>query len=431
MGVNNPPSPIIYGGTIGKIVPTITAGVISTDSSGVLSSTATTGSGNVVLASAPTMTNPVVGTQSQGDSSTKAASTSYVDVAVANAVAGVNPAVAVQAATTAASDTTGYTYNNGVSGVGSTLTAGSVNAPLVVDGYTFTAIGQRLLVKNNSTAAFNGIYSVTQIQTAILPVILTRVLDYDQPSEMNNTGAIPVINGTTNGTTSWVQTALITTVGTDSLVFVEFTRNPADYLLKSNNLSDVAVKATAFNNLSPMTTGGDLIYGGASGTGTRLANGTSGFVLTSNGGTSAPSWQASGGGGGSGAAGISYYMSANQSVTANSTRINFDTVIYDSGGYVTTGASWAFTAPNTGYYMVAGTFNTGSGVHFYSVQTGSSSLRLSMGTSSGGGRVDNFVTILQMTAGDTFYVLSDSSTTIGGGVDGNGIYYGVINVKQF
>lgn len=41
---------------------------------------------------------------------------------------------------------------------------------------------------------------------------------------------------------------------------------------------------------NPMTTGGDVIYGGASGTPTRLANGSSGNVLTSSGGTSAPTW---------------------------------------------------------------------------------------------------------------------------------------------
>ncbi len=42
---------------------------------------------------------------------------------------------------------------------------------------------------------------------------------------------------------------------------------------------------------SPMTTGGDLIYGGASGTPTRLANGSAGQVLTSSGGTAAPTWK--------------------------------------------------------------------------------------------------------------------------------------------
>lgn len=49
-------------------------------------------------------------------------------------------------------------------------------------------------------------------------------------------------------------------------------------------------KAPAFDALSPMTTGGDLIYGGASGTGTRLANGSAGQILSSAGGTSAPAW---------------------------------------------------------------------------------------------------------------------------------------------
>lgn len=39
----------------------------------------TTGSGNAVLATSPTLTNPVIGTQSIGDNSTKGASTAYVD----------------------------------------------------------------------------------------------------------------------------------------------------------------------------------------------------------------------------------------------------------------------------------------------------------------------------------------------------------------
>lgn len=49
-------------------------------------------------------------------------------------------------------------------------------------------------------------------------------------------------------------------------------------------------KAPAFDALSPMSAGGDLIYGGASGTGTRLANGSAGQVLTSAGTTAAPTW---------------------------------------------------------------------------------------------------------------------------------------------
>lgn len=48
--------------------------------------------------------------------------------------------------------------------------------------------------------------------------------------------------------------------------------------------------------VNPMTTGGDIIYGGASGLPTRLANGSSGQVLTSSGGTSAPTWTTPAGG---------------------------------------------------------------------------------------------------------------------------------------
>lgn len=47
----------------------------------------------------------------------------------------------------------------------------------------------------------------------------------------------------------------------------------------------------AFNALSPMTTLGDIIYGGAAGIGTRLAIGTTGQVLTVSGG-GIPSWSA-------------------------------------------------------------------------------------------------------------------------------------------
>jgi hypothetical protein len=42
-----------------------------------------TGTGSAVFANAPTLVDPVVGTQSQGDNSTKAASTAYVDAAAA------------------------------------------------------------------------------------------------------------------------------------------------------------------------------------------------------------------------------------------------------------------------------------------------------------------------------------------------------------
>lgn len=62
--------------------------------------------------------------------------------------------------------------------------------------------------------------------------------------------------------------------------------------------SGVITSTVSGGMTNPMTTAGDTIYGGASGTPTRLAGGTGGYVYTSNGPTSAPSWQASAASGG-------------------------------------------------------------------------------------------------------------------------------------
>ncbi len=160
-------------------------------------------------------------------------------------ISGVNPAVAVQAATTQASNTSGLTYNNGASGIGATLT-GTANTAITWDGYTFTAIGQRGLVKNDTqspSGAYNGVYYVTQIQTALLPPILTRALDYDMPSDINNTGAIPVVNGTVNALTSWLLTSSVTTVGTDPLTYTQFSANPSNYVPYTGATSDLNLGA--------------------------------------------------------------------------------------------------------------------------------------------------------------------------------------------
>ncbi len=203
---------------------TVTHGIYTTDTGTV--------TGTIIASSVALAGNPTTTTQSATDNSTRIATTAYVTTGIANAIAGVNPAVAVQAATTAAGDTSGFTYNNGASGIGATLT-GTVNTAITIDGYTFTALGQRLLVKDDTqspSGAYNGVYYVTQVQTVLLAPILTRALDYDMPSDINNTGAIPVVNGTVNALTSWLLTSSITTVGTDPMTYVEFSRNINDIL---------------------------------------------------------------------------------------------------------------------------------------------------------------------------------------------------------
>lgn len=189
-------------------------------------------------------------TQATTDNSTRAATTAYVTTAIANAVAGVNPAVAVQAATTAAGDTSSLTYNNGVGGIGAFFT-GSVNTAVVVDGYTFNTIGQRLLVKNDTqspSGAFNGVYYLSTVQGIAAAPVFTRALDYDMPSDINNTGAIPVVSGTVNGTTSWVLTSTVNTVGTDPLTYTQFSINP----------STIVTTTRTINTTYPVQGGGTL-----------------------------------------------------------------------------------------------------------------------------------------------------------------------------
>lgn len=177
-------------------------------------------------------TNFTVTTQATSDNSTKAASTAFVTTAINNAIAGVNPAVAVQVATTTVLPNS-PTYNNGVSGVGATLTAGSA-AALVVDGYTPVLL-DRILVKNQASAFQNGVYFLSTLGTGIVPYVLTRALDFDTPSDMNNTGAIPVVNGTANTDTQWVMTSKVTTVGTDAVTFTQFSLNPSTIITTSTS----------------------------------------------------------------------------------------------------------------------------------------------------------------------------------------------------
>lgn len=385
---------------------TLTTPVIAGNGTALIAAT-TTGTGNTVaLAAGPTITSLNAGSTNISNvtdptTAQQAATKAYVDASVA----ALQPLTSVYAASTT---TIAGTYNNGASGIGSTFTT-TATTNFALDGVS-PPVNQRVLIKDQSSGFQNGVYQLTtQAVGGVSGAILTRTSDYNTAAAMNAAGLIPVINGTVNALSSWQQTAIITTVGTDSLIFMEFTANPSLYLLKANNLSDVANKTTSFNNLSPMTTGGDLIYGGASGTGTRLANGNSGQVLTSAGTTLAPTWTTPTTGtvtsvGAAGPTGIAtwssavttsgtltqtlstqsantvlagpttgsaatpafrslvfadlpapiiakYRISANRTIDGT-TRCNFDTQIYDTNSAVTTGASWVFTAPRAGYYMV-------------------------------------------------------------------------------
>lgn len=107
------------------------------------------------------------------------------------------------------------TYNNGTAGVGATLTLS--NALSVLDGYTLLN-GDRVLVKNEATQANNGIYTWATGGT-----VLTRATDFDTAAEIASGDFTFVTYGTLYANTGWVQTSPVTTVGTDSIVWSQFT----------------------------------------------------------------------------------------------------------------------------------------------------------------------------------------------------------------
>ena len=164
-----------------------------------------------------------------------------------------------QACVSASTTALTVTYNNGASGIGATLTNAGAFAVFALDGTSPTAT-QRVLIKNQAAPAQNGIYTVTNVGDAIsVNWVLTRATDFDQPAEIQPGDLVIINNGTTNAGTSWLQTASVSAVGTDSILFSQFTFSATSVLLKANNLSDVANTTTSFNNISPLTTKGDLI----------------------------------------------------------------------------------------------------------------------------------------------------------------------------
>jgi hypothetical protein len=84
-----------------------------------------------------------------------------------------------------------------------------------LDGITL-ATGNRILVKNQTTTSENGIYVV---QASGQP---TRATDFDTATEVDSGDFVFVYGGTVNASTGWVQTNRPATIGTDPIVFTQF-----------------------------------------------------------------------------------------------------------------------------------------------------------------------------------------------------------------
>jgi hypothetical protein len=140
-----------------------------------------------------------------------------VNKAYADALAGgLDPKDSVRVATTA---------NLAATRASNTLTA-SANASINtagIDGVTTLALNDRILVKDQSTGADNGIYTITDLGSAGTPWVMVRATDFDTSTEVTGGAHTFVSEGTANGDSGWVLTTNDPiTLNTTSLSFTQF-----------------------------------------------------------------------------------------------------------------------------------------------------------------------------------------------------------------
>jgi hypothetical protein len=332
----------------------------------------------------------------------------YVDAAISN----VNYHAACEYATTA--DLGTVTYNNGSSGVGATITKTSPFATLAIDGAN-PSVGQRILVKNETSGQYNGIYTVTSVGSGSVGWVLTRATDYDQTGTGTNEVAPGdttfILNGTVNASTQWVQTTdNPITIGTTPLVFVQIA-GPGSYTAGTGltltgtqfSISNTTVSAGSYGSASSVGTftvnaQGQLTAAGSTSIAIAGSQITSGTVAIANGGTGQTTAS-------SAFNALSPITTTGDLIIGNgtnsATRLGIGT-----NGYVLTSngttATWAastggvtsFSAGTTGFTPSTGT-------------TGAITLAGTLATTNGGTGLTSF------TSGGAVYATSSSALTTG------------------
>ena len=267
------------GGTVAYVANKLSAFAATTSAelAGVISDE--TGTGALVFANTPTLVTPVLGaatatsiTATSGNMTVNAAAgnnsvnlvptgTGSVDVANKRITSVAEPTQSTDAATKNYVDavktgldvkdsvivtTTGNltaTYSNGTSGVGATLTNSGTQAAITIDSRVLV-VGERVLVKDQTTALQNGFYKVTTVGTASVNWVLTRTVDADEDSEITPGAFTFVEEGTVGANNGYVCTNVgAITVGTTPISFVQFSGagqiTAGDGLTKSGNTLNV------------------------------------------------------------------------------------------------------------------------------------------------------------------------------------------------
>ena len=280
--------------------PITSTGTISIDVTGV--SAATYGSSLVV---------PVIAVNAQGQI-TSATNTTINAVTLTTGTISTTPSGSTDIANKSYVDTVAQGLDTKASVVAGTTVNITLSGTQTVDGVVLVA-ADRVLVKNQTASADNGLY-------------LCAAGAWTRTTDMNTWAQVPgayvfVETGTTLADTGWVCTSDAGgTIGVTAITWAQFSGagsgvssitfgstgltpatattgavTVAGTLAIANGGTGQTAAGAAFNALSPITTAGDLILGTGVNTASRLAIGSNGYLLTSNGSTA--TWAAAPAGG--------------------------------------------------------------------------------------------------------------------------------------
>ena len=185
------------------------------------------------------------------------------------------------------------TYNNGTAGVGATLTNNSTQAALVCDGVAVNN-GDRIIVMDQSAPAQNGVYVVTDKGSVSTNWVLTRASDADtygtaNPNKLAQGSYFYITSGdTASGESYTCSTVGTITFGTTAITFSQFSAAPAYTGTAPINVSGQTISLTGIVDATHGGTGtgtvatGDLLYGSAANTWSKLAIGAQYKLLVSD-----------------------------------------------------------------------------------------------------------------------------------------------------
>jgi len=130
--------------------------------------------------------------------------------------------VVYQAVIAASTTNLNATYNNGLSGVGATLTNAGVQAVFSLDGILGVQ-GGLYLIKDQTNPAQNGLFMLSNPGSLTTNWVLTRAVNFNQVANIFENGIVYVSFGAINGGTFWQDTFVPPmVVGTTAINWAEW-----------------------------------------------------------------------------------------------------------------------------------------------------------------------------------------------------------------